>query len=235
MLLAAGLTGVFTTFLIEYFHKRARLQADAAIGVTFTWLFALGIIMISALAGRVDLDQDCVLYGEIAYVPIDLWITPGGLNMGPRPLWVLGTVLLLNLVFIFLGYKELKITTFDPAYATAIGLSTTLWHYLLMSMVSLTTVAAFESVGAILVIAFLIAPPAAAYLFTHRLIPMLLLTALLGVLVAAGGYVLAVLIDGSIAGAMATVAGVVFGLALLFSPTEGLLLRARRAGKASAG
>jgi len=103
MIAGAALLGIFTTFLIEFFHKKARLQTDAAIGVTFTWLFALGIILVSVFAGQVDLDQDCVLYGEIAYVPLDLWITESGTILGPSALYVSAIMLLLNLVFIRFG------------------------------------------------------------------------------------------------------------------------------------
>lgn len=223
MLLGAGIIGILTTVLIEFFHKKGNLQTDASIGVTFTWLFALGVILISVFANEVDLDQDCVLHGEIAYVPLDLWITESGLILGPRVLYVSGFVFLVILGFIILGYKELYLTTFDPAFATAIGISTVLWHYLLMAAVSLTTVASFESVGAILVVAFLIAPPATAYLLTSSFPRMLLLTAILGIVVSAAGYYLAVLVDGSIAGAMSSVAGILFLIAFLFSPTEGVI------------
>ncbi len=228
MLLGAGTLGIITTFLIEFFHKKANLQTDASIGVTFTWLFALGVILISAFAGKVDLDQDCVLYGEIAYVPIDLWITDAGTNMGPRVLYISGIVLLIVIAFIVFGYKELFLTTFDPAYAAIIGINTTLWHYLLMGAVSLTTVASFESVGAILVVALLIAPPATAYLITENFKKMLLYTCIIGVLVAVLGYYLARMIDGSIAGAMSTVAGLIFLGVFLFSPSNGLLFRNKR-------
>ncbi|MDW3210542.1 MAG: metal ABC transporter permease [Reichenbachiella sp.] len=223
MLLGAGIIGILTTVLIEFFHKKGNLQTDASIGVTFTWLFALGVILISVFANEVDLDQDCVLHGEIAYVPLDLWITESGLILGPRVLYVSGFVFLVILGFIILGYKELYLTTFDPAFATAIGISTVLWHYLLMAAVSLTTVASFESVGAILVVAFLIAPPATAYLLTSSFPRMLLLTVILGIVVSAAGYYLAVLLDGSIAGAMSSVAGILFLIAFLFSPTEGVI------------
>ncbi|UXP31757.1 metal ABC transporter permease [Reichenbachiella agarivorans] len=233
MLIGAGIIGVLTTFLIEFFHKKGNLQSDASIGVTFTWLFALGVILISVFAGEVDLDQDCVLYGEIAYVPLDLWIGTNGVIYGPRPLYVTGGVLLIVLLFITLGYKELHVTTFDPAFASAIGISTALWHYLLMSAVSLTTVASFESVGAILVVALLIAPPATAYLLTDNFKRMLGITVILGVLVSFTGYYLAVWLDGSIAGAMSTMAGVFFTLAFIFSPVDGLLAKqiARRKEK----
>lgn len=225
MLVGAGSIGIITTFLIEYFHKKGKLQTDASIGVTFTWLFAIGVVLISVFAGQVDLDQDCVLYGEIAYVPIDLWITDAGTNMGPRVIYIAGGVLVMILAFIYLGYKELFLTTFDPAYASAIGISTVLWHYLLMGAVSLTTVASFESVGAILVIALLIAPPATAYLLTENFKKMLIITSVIGVLVSIGGYYIAYWADGSIAGGMASVAGLFFGLAFLFAPGSGYLIK----------
>lgn len=210
MLVGAGATGLLATFLIEYFHRRAGLQTDAAIGVTFTFLFAVGIILISAFTGEVDLDQDCVLYGEIAYVPIDLWVTANGTVMGPRPVYILSVVLLLVAVFIKLGYKELKLTSFDPAFASALGISTALWHYLLMAAVSFTTVSSFESVGAILVIAFLIGPPATAYLLTHDLKHMLAITVALAIFISITGYWMAYWLNASIAGCMAVITGVCF-------------------------
>lgn len=225
MLVGAGLIGIATTFLIEFFHKKAKLQADASIGVTFTWLFAVGVVLISLFAGKVDLDQECVLYGEIAYVPLDLWITDDGINMGPRALYVVGAILILILLFVTLAYKELFLTTFDPAYATAIGISTTAWHYFLMGAVSTTTVASFEQVGAILVVALLIAPAATAYLITDNFKWMLLIASAIGVISSVTGYYLAVWVDGSIAGSIATMTGIIFALGLFFSPTHGIVFR----------
>lgn len=225
MLIGAGLIGILTTFLIEFFHKKAKLQTDASIGVTFTWLFAVGVVLVSLFAGKVDLDQDCVLYGEIAYVPLDVIVTSGGTVLGPRALYVSGVILVLILIFIIVGYKELFLTTFDPAFAGAIGISTSLWHYLLIGAVSVTTVASFESVGAILVVALLIAPAATAYLLTDHFKTMLVIAAATGVLSSVTGYYVAVWLDGSIAAAMATAAGFYFTLALIFSPTHGLLRR----------
>src|SRR5688572_20893476 len=112
MLIGAGLIGILTTFLIEFFHKKAKLQTDASIGVTFTWLFAVGVVLISLFAGKVDLDQDCVLYGEIAYVPLDVMITADGDNIGPRAIYIMGSILIVIVLFIALGYKELFLTTF---------------------------------------------------------------------------------------------------------------------------
>tara|TARA_B110000046_G_scaffold57595_1_gene64312 strand:- start:37459 stop:38316 length:858 start_codon:yes stop_codon:yes gene_type:complete len=210
MLFGAAVLGVLTTVLIELFHKKSNLQMDASIGITFTWLFAIGIILISLFAGQVDLDQDCVLYGEIAYIPLDLWITEGGYSMGPRTVWIASGLLLLLLVFIWRGYKGLFITTFNEEFAKALGIGVAFWHYALMGAVSLTTVISFESVGAILVVALLIVPPASAYLITTNLKKMLFLSSIFGILSAIGGYYLAALINGSIAGAIASVAGFLF-------------------------
>jgi manganese/zinc/iron transport system permease protein len=229
MLIGAGLIGIFTTFLIEFFHKKAKLQTDAAIGVTFTWLFAVGVVLISLFAGKVDLDQDCVLYGEIAYVPLDIVLSDSGESLGPRALYIAGAVLIVILFFIKIGYKELFLTTFDPAYASAIGISTTLWHYLLMGAVSVTTVASFESVGAILVVALLIAPAATAYLLTDDFRWMLLIACGVGVVASIGGYYVAVWLDGSIAGAIGAMCGLLFGIAMIFSPTHGLLFKKLKA------
>lgn len=212
MLVGAGILGMITTFLIEFFHQKGRLQTDASIGVTFTWLFALGVILVSYYAGNAHIDQDCILHGEIAYVPIDLIYDGDGNSLGPKAVIILSVVLMVILLFIFLFYKELFITTFDAGYAKAIGISTNKWHYALMGLVSLTTVASFESVGAILVVALLIAPAASAYLITHKLKVMLLLSAVFGILCSFGGYWLSYALDGSIAGAMVTVSGCIFAV-----------------------
>lgn len=232
MILGAALLGIFTTFLIEFFNKRARLQTDAAIGVTFTSLFALGVILISVYAGKVDLDQECVLYGEIAYVPIDLWITESGKILGPKAIFISIFVLIINLIFLGVGFRYLHLTTFDPEYAAAIGISVGLWNYLLMGAVSMTTVAAFDSVGAILVVALFVVPPATAYLLTNKLKQMLLLTVFLSIIISVLGYYLAVLMDGSIAGAMVTVGGIIFALAFIYirmRKTEKAAIRRRYA------
>ena len=231
MLVGASIFGVFCTVFIEFLHQKGRLQSDAAIGIVFTFLFAIGVILISVYAKQVHLDQDCVLYGEIAYVPLDTWTTASGTDLGPSAVWVMSGLLLLIVAMITLGYKGLFLTTFDPAYAAAIGVSTTFWHYLLMSAVSLTTVLAFESVGAILVVAFLIGPASTAYLLTNKLPVMLGLTMIIGILASIGGYYLAVWLNGSIAGAMAAIVGLLFLLAFLFSPSQGLIVKALRRGE----
>ena len=224
MVLGAGALGVLTVFLVEMFHKSGRLKEDASIGVVFPALFSIGVIMISRYASQVDLDLDCVLYGEIAYAPWDL-LTIGGRDAGPKALWVTGSVLLLNTALVLTLWKELKLSTFDSGLAVTLGFSPVVLHYLLMSAVSVTVVGSFESVGAILVVAMLVVPPATAYLLTERLERMLVVAVLLGITSAVGGYALARWLDASIAGAMATVAGLQFLAALLLSPGHGLLAR----------
>jgi len=228
MLIGAGAVGIFTTFLIEFFNKQAKLQADAAIGVTFTWLFAIGVVLISVFAEQVDLDQDCVLYGELAYVPLDTIQVFSFTNEIPKASVVMLVILISILLVIRLFGKQLLISSFDPAYASSIGIATTIWHYVLMSMVSATTVASFEAVGAILVVALLIVPAATAYLLTDDFSLMMKLSIALGVLASVVGYYLAYWLDGSIAAAIAIVCGIFFSLALIFSPTQGLFKKGKK-------
>jgi manganese/zinc/iron transport system permease protein len=225
MLIGAAIFGVFSTILIEFFHQKGKLQEDAAIGISFTWLFAIGVILITYFADSVDLDQDCVLYGEIAYTPLDTWSFLGEKISIPKATLLLLLNFFVILVYLIFGFKGLVLSSFDELSARASGISTSFWHYSLMSLVSLTTVFSFESVGAILVVAFLVAPAATAFLLTHHLKKMLLLSIIVGLLSSICGYFLAVILDGSIAGAMATTTGIFFILALLFSPKNGLITR----------
>jgi manganese/zinc/iron transport system permease protein len=165
-----------------------------------------------------------VLLGELAFAPFNR-AEFLGLDL-PRGVWIMGTILLLNLALILLFYKELKLATFDAALAATLGISPALIHYALMTLVSVTAVGAFDHVGAILVVALMIAPPATAYLLTNSLWRMLFLSAAIGVLAAISGYWLARWLDSNIAGAMATMTGFYFLLALVFAPEQGLVARA---------
>ncbi|PWJ40064.1 metal ABC transporter permease [Sediminitomix flava] len=214
MLIGAAAFGMIATVIIEMLSKKNKMQEDAAIGVTFTFLFALGVILITSFADKVDLDQECVLYGEIAYVPLDTLTLFGGVELGPVQVWILGFNLLLVLAFVILGYTPLKMSSFDPIFCTSVGISTSFWHYALMSGVSMTTVFSFEAVGAILVVAFLVGPPSIAYLISKDLKKMLWLAALFGVLSSVFGYLLAVLLNASIAGSMVVMIGIFFIIVL---------------------
>ncbi len=229
LVLAATATGVLTAFMVELLLKSRRVGEDAAIGLVFPFLFSMGVILISRYAGNIHLDTDAVLLGEIAFTPFER-LKLAGLDWGPRALYLMGGILLLNGLFMGLLYKELKLATFDPALAAALGFSPALVHYLLMGMVSLTAVGAFDAVGSILVIALMIGPPAAAYLLTDRLSHMILLSAGIGSLASIGGYWMAHGFNASIAGSMATIIGVVFLLVYLLAPQRGVwaMYRKRR-------
>ncbi|MCP3774704.1 metal ABC transporter permease [Paenibacillus sp. MZ04-78.2] len=231
MMLGASVIGLVTVFLIQWFHQNG-VQSDASIGVVFTALFAVGVVLVSLFTRQVDLDLDCVLYGEIIHVP---WETVewNGIDIGPKAVWGLGIVLTLSALIIGLFYKQFKICAFDPAMAAAVGIPVALFHYLLMGLVSMTTVASFESVGAILVVGMLVVPAATAYLLTEKLSRMIFYSMGVGVLSAVLGYFTAAVLDASIAGCMIVVAGVLFILALLFSPTHGVVWRKFRRKQAA--
>lgn len=227
LIVAAAATGVLTVVLVELLNRTRLVREDAAIGLVFPALFSIGVILIARYAGNVHLDTDAVLLGELAFAPFDRFELLG-YDLGPRALSLMLGILALTLVFIGLFYKELKLATFDAGLAAALGFSPVLIHYGLMSLVSITAVGAFDAVGSVLVVALMIAPPATAYLLTDRLARMLLLSAGLGALSAFGGYWLAHLLDASIAGSMATMAGLLFALVYLVAPERGLLALARR-------
>jgi ABC-type Mn2+/Zn2+ transport system permease subunit len=225
MFLGAVAVGLLTAFFTETLNRSAGVAEDAAMGVVFTSLFALGVVMIARLsAGRVDLDPDCVLYGRIEHVLIDSFVWRG--YEIPTALLPLGATLAATLFFITLCWKELKIASFDPALATAMGLSAGVVHYLLMGMVAVASVAAFDSVGSVIVVAMLIVPAAAAHLLTDRLGPMLLWAVTIACVSAIAGYFGAVYYNTVVAGAMAVVLGAEFALAVLLAPRHGLVSRA---------
>jgi manganese/zinc/iron transport system permease protein len=170
------------------------------------------------------------LYGAIELTPLDTVPLLG--QEVPRVVLSLGAVMLLNLVCVLLFYKELKISSFDPALATTLGINARLMHYLLMTLVAITAVAAFESVGNILVVAMLIVPAATAYLLTDRLSVMIALAVLFGALSAVLGHIGAVAVPAafgyestSTAGMMALMAGLLLALACVAGPRYGLLSR----------
>ncbi len=223
MLLGAMVVGILTAFLTDTLARWARVPEDASMGVVFTSLFALGVVLIRYVAPQVDLDPNCVLYGQILFVPYDLRSLLG-IEI-PYATLVLALVTVVNVALVVLFFKELKIVSFDPYLATTMGISATAVHYGLMAAVAGTTVASFESVGSILVVAMLIAPGATAHLLTDRLSRMLLLAAVSGAVSAVVGYLLAVYWNTEVAGMMSVVAGGQFGLAVVFAPRYGYASR----------
>jgi manganese/zinc/iron transport system permease protein len=227
LIFAAAGTGVLTVALVELLLKTRLVKEDAAIALVFPALFSIAVILISRYAGSVHLDLDAVLLGEIAFAPFRR-LEVGGMDLGPQSLWLMGGILLLNVFVVVIFYKELKLSTFDAGLAAALGFSPVLLHYAFMGLVSITAVGAFDAVGSILVVALMIAPPAAAYLLTDRLPVLLAWSTMIGAGSAISGFWLARWLDASIAGSMAAMAGMAFLAALLFAPERGLVAGARR-------
>ena len=230
MFLGAVIVGVLTAFFTEWIRGVGRVDEGASMGVVFTSLFALGLVMIVQAADHVDLDPGCVLYGAIELTPADTVII-AGVEI-PRAAAVLAVVTTINAAFLLLFFKELKISSFDPALATTSGFNASIMHYLLMTLVAVTAVASFESVGNILVVAMFVVPPAAAYMLVDRLPLMVALSVVIAAASAAGGHVAALVIPSwfgygstTTAGMMAAAAGGLFVVAAALGPRHGVLVR----------
>ena len=222
LIILAAITGVITVILVEAIQKTGLVKEDTAIGLVFPALFSIGVILIAKNANDVHLDVDAVLLGELAFAPFDRFMI-AGMDVGPKALWVMGTILLITIGMLFAFFKELKVSTFDAGLSAALGFSPVVLHYGLMTVSSVTVVGAFEAVGAVLVVALMIAPAATAYLLTSNLKKMLVLSVIFGVFSAIAGYWMAHLLDASIAGSMTTVLGLVFLFVYLFAPSKGLI------------
>jgi manganese/zinc/iron transport system permease protein len=221
LFLGAVAVGLLTTFLTQTLHQYGKVHTDASMGVVFTSLFALGVVLLKRYITGMHFDVACVYQGSLLQVALNT--VPVGNVEVPRQLFTIGPVLLANVVFITLFWKELKITSFDPGLAYTVGVSATGMHYALMAIVAVTTVASFEAVGSILVVAMLIVPGATAHLLTDRLGRMLLIAALIAVAAAVVGYALASWWQVEPSGAMTVVAGMAYALAVFFSPRYGVV------------
>ncbi|GAA0454096.1 metal ABC transporter permease [Alkalibacillus silvisoli] len=209
--IGAVITGVLTALGIGYISQNSRIKDDSAIGILLTGTFAVGIVLVTTI-GSTSVDVWHILFGNVLAVSrSDLWMTLGI------------TIGVLILVFVF--YKQLLLSTFDPTMAKAIGLPTRLIHYMLMFILSLVTVASLNTVGVILVVAMLITPGATAYLLTDRLPIMLTLSAAFGVISAVVGVFYSYIYDVATGASIVIVASLLFTLAFLFSPKQGVFVR----------
>jgi len=248
MFIGAAIAGGVTVVLIELVKKLGRVEPGAAMGVVFSVLFAMGVLLIEKAAARhVDLDADCVLYGQLetlaefglpdTFSGLMAWST---IELVPRQVWMLAVMFVLALLFVGLLFKELRIAAFDPGISTTQGVHAGVMHYALMLFVAAATVAAFEAVGSILVIAMLICPAATARLMTDRLGTQVLCSLLVALACGLLGYFGATIIPAlfeadsvNAAGSMTIVAGMMVGLAAMFSPSHGVIARrVRRRGLA---
>ncbi|MBX9758770.1 MAG: metal ABC transporter permease [Beijerinckiaceae bacterium] len=230
MFVGAAIAAFVTVALIGLVRRYARLESGAAMGVVFSIMFAAGVVLIEQSGARnVDLDADCALFGQLEHI---LWLAPRDLaslaNLAvwlemPRQVTTLAAVLALSALAVALFWKELKIASFDPLLASALGFHAGRIDMGLMFFVGIVAVAAFEAVGSILVVAMFICPAAAARALTQRLAAQVWLSQLFAILAAVGGYVLAAFgmgwlgSSGSLvaSGMIAVVSGLILGAAAL--------------------
>lgn len=227
LIILAATMGMLTVLLVEWIQNTKLVKEDTAIGIVFPVLFSIGIIMITKNANDVHLDTDAVLLGELAFAPFDRLVI-NGMDIGPKSAWTMGIILLITSTLIYLFYKELKLSTFDAGLATSLGFVPIAIHYGLMFLSSVTIVGAFDAVGSVLVVGFMVVPAAMAYLLTNNLSKMLFIAIISGIVSSVSGYWLANLLDASISGSIMTMMGLLFTLVYFFSPIDGRITRAFR-------
>ncbi len=242
MMIGAALAGIATVILVELVKKLGRVEPGAAMGVVFSVLFALGVLLIEQAARQTDLDADCVLHGNLeALVWWDAPPTFAGLwsvdthEAIPRQIELLLAVTAIAVAFVTVCFKELRIAAFDPALSTTQGIHAGAMHYALMILVAAATVASFEAVGSILVIAMLVCPASTARLLTDRLRTQIFISIAIATLATLLGYAAATAIPAlfdkdsvSAAGSIAVASGALLAAAAIFSPSHGALARAIR-------
>ncbi len=216
LIIGASLFGVLTTVCIELLIKSKRVTEDASVGIIFPLFFSIAVILITRYARNVHLDTEVVLIGEIILAPLHR-INFLGISL-PKALVQMSLVLLINAAFIAVFYRKLKISSFDPVYAGVAGIAGTGLYYFFMALVSFTAVSAFESVGAILAIAFFISPAASAYLISKDLKITILLASVYAVVNSCIGYFLAVKFNVSMSGMCAVVSGLTFMITIAVYP-----------------
>lgn len=221
LIFGAVLMGLITVFLTEGLVNTNLVKADAATGVIFPFLFSIAIIIISLFVNTVHMDIDAVLLGKLELSSIDQLIIFNK-AIGPKSLYISLLILIINLSFVFIFYKELKLISFDSALAATLGFMPIFIHYLLMGLVSLTAVTAFNSVGSILVISLMIGPAITAMQFTKDLKYTIIFSVLIAIFNSITGYFVAILINITISGVIATITLITFLLVLLFNPKNGI-------------
>ncbi len=223
LIVGAGLAGLASTVIIELIHKWTRVKQDAATGISFTALFALGVVLMELLLGKnVDLDLECVLHGRLGLLLEEDRVLLFG-SLVPIPVLVMAGVAVFTMLLLGLFYRVMMLSSFDADLAASYGYRPAVIHYGMMFVVSFIVVAAFQAVGAILVIALLILPGAAAYLCTYRLKVMLAIAALHSLISAVGGLYLHVWFNSNMAASVVVCGGILFLLAWLLGPVDGVV------------
>ncbi len=223
MLVGALVIGLVTAGLSSCVKQYARVPEDASLGVVFSVLFALGVVMLSLVPRGLDFDPDCVLYGQLEFLALDS-VDFGGVML-PRAMLAIVPVGVLSLAFVIALYPRLKLVTFDPALAKALGVPVAIYSGAMLTLTSATVVTGFQSVGSVLVVALLAAPGATAQLLTDRLSRMLMLSGVFAASSAVVGCLLAIQFNVSSAGMISVVAGCQFAVAVVVAPRQGLVSR----------
>ncbi|MEM7173815.1 MAG: metal ABC transporter permease [Bacteroidota bacterium] len=211
MLGGAIMAAVVSALLVNFLHGQLGIVNDVAINFVFSAFFALAVILIVLYAEGVDLDLECVLYGQLPMMPFDVWLYKG-YNMGPKAFYLLIGLSVLNISYVGVCYPMLVMSSFDPMFADTLGVNNRLWSYGLMIMAAITIVLTYRIVGSVLVLAFFVIPPLTTYLLVSRLSKLILYACVLNMYIALGGYKLAILLNGSISGAMVMVASLFFAI-----------------------
>lgn len=220
VILGAALAGLAVVLGNEYLIRTGLLTGDAPQGLVFPALFSAGVIMITLNFANVHLDTHAVLVGDLNLAAFHQ-LTWRGVSLGPSYLYVMLAVLVANIVFVALAFRQLKTTTFDPVFASSIGMRAGLVNTAFMFMVSLTVTAAFNAAGAILVIALVVAPPATAFLLSHSLPAMFTWTTVIAAGGAVAGFWLAYALDAATSAGMAVFYGLAFALVMAFTQRPG--------------
>lgn len=212
LIIGAAAFGLFTVISIEGLTKTGLVENDASIGLIFPFFFSIAVIIISKYFTNVHLDIDMVLLGQVELTPlkrIDL------LGISLPLAFVQGlTIAIVNFLFILIFYKPLKIRLFDPVFAQSIGINIKLLDFIVMSLVSLTAVVSFESIGSILVTALMAAPTMTARLVTSRFASFIGISIIFGIINTLIGYNLAVFLNTSISSMIAVTAFILFLIVL---------------------
>ncbi|HCJ1254773.1 TPA: metal ABC transporter permease [Listeria innocua] len=211
--IGAATFGIAAALGIGFVNQKSQIKNDTAIGIVFSAFFALGIILISFAKSSTDLYH--ILFGNVLAVrSSDMWMT------------IIIAILVISLVAIF--YKEFLVSSFDPVMAEAYGLNVRFLHYFLMLLLTLVTVSALQTVGIILVVAMLITPAATAYLLTNKLSKMIMLASTFGAVSAIIGLYFSYIFNLASGAAMVLVATIIFFIAFLFAPKQGLLFSKKK-------
>lgn len=215
LILGAALAGLVVVLGNEYLTRTGLLAGDAPQGLVFPALFSMGVIMVSANFANIHLDTHAVLVGDLNLASFHRWEIEtagegGRLDLGPAYLYVMLAVLVMNVVFLAVFYPHLKVATFDPQFARALGIRSAVLNTAFMFLVSLTVTAAFNGAGAILVIALVVVPPATARLLTTRLPPLICLTVGIAGAGAVGGFWAAYAVNAATSAGMSVFYGLVF-------------------------